>query len=1413
MRNEKPGLIFEIVRDFDIIFLAETHTTESSEKDIEKVWGNKYVFEWCHHKAQGSQRNGMCLIMKNNDANLHGMEITKDGKDGRWIEVILRRGVLASDRCKITGLYVPSSSANNERPSFLKSAMKRWGNWEESAIVVADWNATLDPIMDRTACRSYKEQGAAEISQWMEQGDLHDAYRRRYQFTTAEGTAWTFKRGLTRSRLDRFLVSDKETNRTQKVGIHPTGDISDHSVISLTWGAPQKDKRDPRLWRMSEELIDNPVFCEDMTSLLQRDAEAAEPRGLQADERWKNIKTEAQTIAKKHQRQQGKTRAKARKKRENEDRALRSTANIAARWHTKKSRPRTLGVAIREVRWLARKHAPNLPKPVRTAIANLAANLTSARNAARARSRVEPDTTSPQLCQTHITQMSMVANAAQARAAQCARRVIKDACNAVEQRRSEDKLEEDLKTCKSARALLRRATMRQKGKQRGITALTDEHGQVTKDEHIMQDVACGYWQDLWKKRLTVKAQQEKLLSIIRRKISPMAKRALNMPLSQKEVASAIKLLSNGKSPGIDGLPIEWYKRFSKSITPILCAALQYMIDQKCMLKDMTTAVVVLLFKKTDPTRMKYYRPISLLCTDYKILAKIIAERIKKVLPRLIHPDQQGFVQGGDIRGNILLQKMATRFCQAKASATELMWEEWEEDAQDEEYGTGCADERGGIAVFYDGEKAYDRQDREFMLKVLQAMNLGGGLLLQAIETMYNNTKAVIKMNGKLTKEIDVCGGVRQGCPLSCYLYILVVEPLAEMIRRDENIKGLILPAARRAEEQRMVKVSLFADDMTGYVQGWESLRRMHQCMKVFEKASGALVNIEKTFVLVMGTKWKGNEAELLHKTGLGFTLMGSTDVERYLGELITHSGQDSGDYERVMVDAHKIARMWSRFRLKLHSRVRVANVMIMFKILYRSSVAGLGKSEMKQIQDAMRRFVWRIPQGDAGKRKKAGVSLALSRRRWEHGGMGLRDVRVMALAARCRPIQRLREVYDAANARPGRGPQGILELPAWAYWLMREVKAELHALRPGFTVQNLWAGELPAPPNQDAGRRPRRKKPKRMKWDMSNYAQSCAAVWWQLASRREKGIKWLQSRRDRQDYARRIKEREADDAGDPEFYRQWHDKWHEPQVAKLDQAMKDLLNNKAFLCAHPQRVVSIHKMTANMVYWTLIAVEDEKKPKTSSIEGVKDEEGCYLREKRLRRTTMVGDEKEKWFRLRNGNLRLGHSMKYLNVARLPKGCGAFKPRCDRLKIRKMGKCCLCRTAEETWQHAMRCPILVKWIWPWIQRTTGMTHGLKKDAEDIAAALWLEREKMTRLQVELFSKLWCAWYDMWQAWRKHKVRSVVGMRAWWLRRWRKRVARAIRVDLRNNEKKARKKWKDIMNGEGVDWTLNLPTNPT
>jgi hypothetical protein len=438
--------------------------------------------------------------------------------------------------------------------------------------------------------------------------------------------------------------------------------------------------------------------------------------------------------------------------------------------------------------------------------------------------------------------------------------------------------------------------------------------------------------------------------VIKKKLTSEARRKINAPLEKSEIEKAIDLLRSGTAPGIDGLPIDLYKEFKADVSPILHAALADMVSRKRMNDDMRIAVVTLLYKKKDPCLMKNYRPISLLGSDYKVLAKILAERLKPYLPALIHLDQQGFVEDGDIRGNILLQKYMARYCRTQNTGREDLWEtEWSyHDSVDEE-------KKGGIAVFYDGEKAYDRQDREYMTKVLRRMGLGEfedkDFFLRAVETLYTNTEAVLKMNGQLTGKIKVRGGVRQGCPLSCYLYILAVEPLAELIRQDEAIKGIPTPSGRT------VKVTLFADDLTGYVQDWDSLKSMSECMAVFERASGAKINAEKTFVMVMGTRWGCKGKDKLKDVGLEYDLLEDGKLERYLGELIQSSGLDTDDYQQVLLNAQKVVRGWLRLRVSPASRARVANLLVLPKILFRASVAAVTSDEIATMQRIMTKYV------------------------------------------------------------------------------------------------------------------------------------------------------------------------------------------------------------------------------------------------------------------------------------------------------------------------------------------------------------------------------------------------------------------------------------------------------------------------
>uniref|UniRef100_A0AAX7UUT1 Reverse transcriptase domain-containing protein n=1 Tax=Astatotilapia calliptera TaxID=8154 RepID=A0AAX7UUT1_ASTCA len=112
------------------------------------------------------------------------------------------------------------------------------------------------------------------------------------------------------------------------------------------------------------------------------------------------------------------------------------------------------------------------------------------------------------------------------------------------------------------------------------------------------------------------------------KLSPDAQSPLEQPLSIEEITNAIKLSQTGRSPGPDGFPMEFYKEFSSKLTPILESVYAESFATGNLPQTLTQATISVLLKKDkDPVQCSSYRPISLLCCDYKILTKTLALRL------------------------------------------------------------------------------------------------------------------------------------------------------------------------------------------------------------------------------------------------------------------------------------------------------------------------------------------------------------------------------------------------------------------------------------------------------------------------------------------------------------------------------------------------------------------------------------------------------------------------------------------------------------------------------------------------------------------------------------------------------------------------------------------------------------------
>jgi hypothetical protein len=122
-------------------------------------------------------------------------------------------------------------------------------------------------------------------------------------------------------------------------------------------------------------------------------------------------------------------------------------------------------------------------------------------------------------------------------------------------------------------------------------------------------------------------------------------------------------------------------------------------------------------------------------------------------------------------------------------------------------------------------------------------------LCNTVRSLYENASTMVVINGELSTRFQVTRGVRQGDPLSCFLFTLAIEPLTCLICNNPNVKGFKIPGLA----EKLV-INLFADDTVLYLSEYDSLDGVMNLIDTWCKASGAKFNKEKTKIIPIGTK-------------------------------------------------------------------------------------------------------------------------------------------------------------------------------------------------------------------------------------------------------------------------------------------------------------------------------------------------------------------------------------------------------------------------------------------------------------------------------------------------------------------------------------------------------------------------------
>ena len=158
------------------------------------------------------------------------------------------------------------------------------------------------------------------------------------------------------------------------------------------------------------------------------------------------------------------------------------------------------------------------------------------------------------------------------------------------------------------------------------------------------------------------------------------------------------------------------------------------------------------------------------------------------------------------------------------------------------------DEMNGLLVAIDFQKAFDSINHDFMFKALSVFNFGPSLI-RWIQIFYKNISSTVMNNGYTTPPFKIFRGVRQGDPLSPYLFIICLEILAINIRLNKDIRGIMV-----GNEE--IKLEMFADDMTAFLRDHASLDTLLNMVDSFSLHSGLKINSEKTEVLFLGNDQK-----------------------------------------------------------------------------------------------------------------------------------------------------------------------------------------------------------------------------------------------------------------------------------------------------------------------------------------------------------------------------------------------------------------------------------------------------------------------------------------------------------------------------------------------------------------------------
>lgn len=516
---------------------------------------------------------------------------------------------------------------------------------------------------------------------------------------------------------------------------------------------------------------------------------------------------------------------------------------------------------------------------------------------------------------------------------------------------------------------------------------------------------------------------------------------LNAECTEQEIRDALFSMNSNKAPGIDGYNVFFFKRSWHVIGQHVVKAVQQFFFTGFLPRELNVALITLIPKTENASTVREFRPIACCTVLYKIISKILANRLKLVLESIICGNQSAFVPGRVIFDNIIIGHELIKGYNRKQISPRCM-------------------------VKVDIQKAYDSVEWPFVHQMLVELGFPQRYI-QWIMVCLTTVEYVVNVNGELTDSFPAKKGLRQGDPISPYLFVICMEYLhRSLLSLHQNRSFHFHPRCKRLN---LIEIC-FADDLLLFTRGdTTSVQQLLRILDMFALTSGLKANPMKSNIYFGGVTGAVKE-EILRMSGMSEGKL----PFKYLGVPLSSQKLSAMQCQPLVNNILHRINGWAAKLLSYAGRLQLIKSVLFGIQTYWSQIFVLPQKVLKLVQQACRTFLW---TGKAVLSKRALVAWEKIELPYCAGGLNVVNLKWWNRAAICKLLWQLVQHKDRLWIKWVHGyyvkNQEVLGMiiPQQSSWMVRKILGARDYLslmqngqdwmhHPSFSIKKVYKGLL-----------------------------------------------------------------------------------------------------------------------------------------------------------------------------------------------------------------------------------------------------------------------------------------------------------------------------------------------------------------